>query len=92
MTQKGRVLELLKKRGQNGITQVDFLAPWVADGGKPITRLAARVLELRDAGFNIENRGTRNGCVVYVLADPVIKPREEQILDATIDRLLKDAA
>ncbi|WCB92293.1 hypothetical protein DSM104299_00983 [Baekduia alba] len=47
MTQTARVEQLLRRRGELGITAADFLLPDVADGGPPILRLAARVDELR---------------------------------------------
>lgn len=72
MTQTDRVLAALSAAGATGITQVDFTLPNVVDGGKPILRVGARIHELREAGFNIQNHGTRNQCAVYVLnARPV---------------------
>lgn len=67
MTQQERVLKALKARGREGITVADFLLPDVIDGGKPITRLAARILELRDKGHEIAVVGERNCCAVYRL-------------------------
>lgn len=52
MTQRDRVLRLLKQRAGEGITQADFDGP-TADGGPPVRRLAARVEELRKAGHVI---------------------------------------
>ena len=49
MTQTERVLAALEHAGQGGLTQVDFLRFPTFDGGPPITRLAARIEELRDA-------------------------------------------
>lgn len=67
MTQKQRVLTALQRTGWQGITQVDFLAPHVIDGGKPVTRLAARILELREDGHAIRVVGERQECAVYQL-------------------------
>lgn len=69
MTQRDRVLAALRHAGPSGITQVDFLGPQVCDHGKPITRVAARVNELRDQGLTITSSGTRHGCAVYVLKE-----------------------
>lgn len=65
MTQAERVLKAL--RSYRGVSQVEFLAPNVCDNGKPITRLAARVQDLRDQGHEISIIGRRHGCVVYRL-------------------------
>lgn len=61
------MLAALERAGERGITQVDFLGPTI-DGGKPITRVAARVKDLKDAGHSIVVDGERNSCVVYKLA------------------------
>lgn len=65
MTQAARVLAALRKHGR-GITQVDFLTPTV-DGGAPITRVAARVLELKQDGHHIVKDGERDSCAIYKL-------------------------
>lgn len=65
--QNRRVIKLAQQRGHNGFCAVDFLAPWVADGGSPITRLAARVAELKAMGYEFDDGGRRNGTKVYVL-------------------------
>lgn len=70
MTQVDRVLAALSRAGARGITAVDFAAPNVCDGGKPIMRVAARVKELRDAGFQIETDGERDSCAIYRLVLP----------------------
>ena len=67
MTQTERVLEALARAGARGITQVDFLRYPTADGGPPITRVAARVEELRDQGYCIVSGERRDKCVVYRL-------------------------
>ena len=73
--QRTRVLALLIRRGAEGITQADFLLPDVADGGRPITRLAARIEELRNHhGVAIDNAGVRGRLKVYVLAESAVKP------------------
>jgi hypothetical protein len=67
MTQQDRVLAALTRAGARGVTQVDFLLPNVIDGGAPITRVAARVNELRNDGFQIQTDGERDSCAVYKL-------------------------
>ena len=69
MTQPERVLRLLKQAGDHGLTQVDLNLPTV-DGGPPITRLAARIHDLKNAGVPIEKAGTRQKCDIYRLAPP----------------------
>ena len=49
MTQADRVLELLRQRGREGVTVLDFPTGF---------RLSARIKDLRDAGFSIPT-GTR---------------------------------
>lgn len=68
MTQTTRVLAALRSRGANGITAADFAAGRVVDGQKPIMRVAARILELRRQGHQIDVVGERDGgCSVYRL-------------------------
>jgi hypothetical protein len=70
LTQKDRVLRALRTTRGRGVTAVDFLAPAVIDSGAPITRVAARIEELRKDGHNIQLAGRRDECVIYVLAPP----------------------
>jgi hypothetical protein len=67
MTQVERVLHAARRAGPRGITAVDFLAPDVCDGGKPITRLAARINDLEHRGFKFRDGGRRQSTKVYVL-------------------------
>lgn len=67
MTQTDRVLAALYLHADRGITQVDFLRFPTIDGGPPITRVAARIEELRDQGFLIVSGERRERCVVYRL-------------------------
>lgn len=71
MNQCRRVLRALQ-RHPDGITAVDFLLPNVVDGHPPITRLAARIKDLRDQGHRIVVDGERHGCAVYVLERDVV--------------------
>jgi hypothetical protein len=73
-TQNDRLLLALERDRRRGITQVDFLLPDVIDGGAPITRVAARINDLRDRGHRIDTRGERDSCVIYVLAEPAAVP------------------
>lgn len=81
MTQKDRVLRSLQQAGPQGMTQVDWLRFPTPDGGAPITRVAARVQELRDEGHPISSSGTRDRCAVYVLKTWVA-PVERQPMGA----------
>jgi hypothetical protein len=67
VNQRERVLKALQDAGLRGITQVDFLRFPTVDGGPPITRVAARVQELRDEGYEILSGTTRDRCAVYIL-------------------------
>jgi hypothetical protein len=73
LTQRDRVLQALQRVGSHGLTQVDFQPPSVIDGGAPITRVAARIEELRDAGHRIDSTGRRDKCVIYVLRDKPVR-------------------
>lgn len=67
LSQKDRILRLARQRGEQGICQVDFLPPDVADGREPIVRLAARIGELELDGFTFARGGRRKKCQVYIL-------------------------
>ena len=67
MTQAERVLRALE-RTPDGITAADFSGlHGTPDGGPPITRVAARILELRGRGYDIVEAGKRDRCKVYKL-------------------------
>lgn len=68
MTQEQRILTVLRQRGAQGTTQADWKdRDDVVDGGSAITRLAARVRDLRDQGHRIVTAGARDGFTVYRL-------------------------
>lgn len=69
MKQTERVLVSLRNAGRRGITQVDWSGASgpTPDEGPPITRLGARILELRKDGHVIQAAGRRQKCRVYVL-------------------------
>lgn len=67
-TQNQRVLRMLE-RHPDGICAPDFMLPNVIDGGTPITRLAARIRDLRDQGEEIIVDGERHSCAVYKLKE-----------------------
>lgn len=71
MTQKQRVLRSLKEAGSRGITQADWTGAYgpTPDGGPPITRVAARILDLTQDGHIITKGSIRDLCRVYRL-DP----------------------
>lgn len=77
LTQTQRVEQAGLRAGERGICSVDFLLPDVIDGGKPITRLAARIKDSRDQGARWTVTGERHGCAVYVL-DPASLNREPE--------------
>ena len=64
MTDRLRILAALE---QGTVSPVDFAAPNVIDGGKPVMRVAARVKELRDAGYTIRSSRAANGIALYTL-------------------------
>jgi hypothetical protein len=66
VTQRERVLRALRRAGATGLTQADWLRQPTPDGGRPITRLAARVHELREE-HEITVDGMRDSFPVYVL-------------------------
>ena len=68
-TQKERVLDALRTHRRHGVTQVDFDLPVVIDGGPPIKRVAARVLELLNDGHRITDGGRRASCKIYLLKE-----------------------
>jgi hypothetical protein len=72
LTQRERVLRLLQHK-PHGVSPYDFTPP-TADGGKPIMRVAARILELRDEGLDIETRTSPNGAALYVLVPTCPEP------------------
>lgn len=92
MTQRQRVLRALRRHPE-GVCQGDFFPPNVIDGGARITRLAARIKDLRDEGHEIEVDGERYGYTVYKLPQPkpVTIPPPEPVIpmdeDAPADAL-----
>lgn len=77
MTQTERVLRSLEAAGPRGVTQADWSGlHGTPDAGPPITRVAARVLELTRSGHVVEKRGKRDRCAVYVLV-----PQVERIVE-----------
>ena len=83
-TQRTRVLALLVRVGERGLTQAD-VSPHggVIDGGKPIARLASRIEELRnDHGVPIVGGERRQGFEVYRLAvDAALPPVPPTLFD-----------
>jgi hypothetical protein len=68
VTQKERILDLLRIAGLSGVTPLDALAP-VNEGGAGCYRLAARIADLRGEGHDIVTR-TVNGHARYILYEP----------------------
>jgi hypothetical protein len=67
MTQTKRVRAALERAGKQGVSPTDFLRYPTVDGGPPILRLAARILDLRNDGLSIESSTDPNGVARYVL-------------------------
>lgn len=75
VTQKDRIERALRRTGQRGITQADFIGAVIVDGGAPITRVAARIDELKQSGLKITAFGHRDGgCVIYRLEEHIPPP------------------
>lgn len=68
MTQVERVLAALKVAGAHGITQADWLDS-TPDDGPRITRVGARIHELREMGHWIVETGWRDKCRIYQLVE-----------------------
>jgi hypothetical protein len=88
MTQKQRILAQLRSSGGRGVNPIDFLAPDVCDGGTPILRVAARILDLKNEGHVIDCQ-TEAGVAVYVLRSeaPVVthsQPSSVVVIDAPV--------
>lgn len=66
-SQHARLLAALRARGARGVRTDEFLAPDVLDGGKPITRVASRISDLKERGHRIEAHREPNGVARYVL-------------------------
>ena len=66
MTQTERVLAMLRVRGERGLRPEHFLAPTI-DGGRPILRVAARVLDLRRQGYEITTSAHDGPTAVYTI-------------------------
>ena len=90
MKQTDRVLKGLRAAGPRGITQADFSGlHGTPDGGPPITRVAARIAELRAAGLAISADTKRDSCSVYVLVHEPIRLTDQRPPD---DRLFTPPA
>lgn len=84
-SQTARVLAVLRQRGPYGTDQTEWLSPHVVDDGWPITRLAARINDLRQQGHTILVNGTRHGCAIYLIAEGAApasaQPAEPRLFD-----------
>lgn len=85
VTQATRVLAALSRAGDRGLTQGDWLNPGGADGAGRITRVAARVEELRADGLPIVKDGKREGFAVYRLVSTDRKETPCAASDASDD-------
>jgi len=53
LTQRGRILKLLQRRGQSGVAIFEMITP--RPEGLGVAQYNARILELREMGYNIIN-------------------------------------
>ena len=91
-SQQTRVLRSLRAAGPRGITRVDWTgAHGTPDGREPILNLAARILELKNAGYVIEERKgeRRDRCKAYVLSREPVRVVDRRVPD---DRLFTPPA
>ena len=72
-----RVKRQLDRAGAYGVTRVDFSAPDVIDGGKPILNFPERIRELRKQGYHVPRQGTRDGVAVYIWGMYQHKPADD---------------
>jgi uncharacterized lipoprotein YddW (UPF0748 family) len=87
-SQADRVLMSIVQAGSQGVTQGQWLQTGGIDGLGVISRVAARVDELKDDGLNIVTEGKRDGYAVYKLrAAPrrVVEATEEPPADSLFD-------
>lgn len=68
---KPQTARVLRRLRHGPVGSTDFAAPDVCDGLSPITRVAPRVLELRELGFVIRSERAANGTAVYTLEHDV---------------------
>ena len=80
-TQATRVLAALGRAGVRGVTQGDWLVPGGADGAGRITRVAARIEELRSDGLAIIADGKREGFAIYRLVIEASAPPARERID-----------
>lgn len=78
-TQKANDVDRVLSALKNGpVTPMDFDAPRVVDGLKPIRRVAARICDLRKEGYEITTSRLPSGVAVYRLDDrPTAGERSE---------------
>ncbi len=69
-SQKVRMLDLLKERGDTGATNRDFI-------GMGIFRCGDRIKNLREDGYEIESKRVRGGLWRYTLKKQIVLSKEE---------------
>lgn len=68
-----RLLAELRRNPLRGVTGYDFSGPVVVDGGDRIMRVAARILDLKKAGYRFrDDAGKRDGHKIYMLEESVV--------------------
>jgi hypothetical protein len=63
MTDADRLLKYMRNGGE--VCPTDWNDRNTPDGDKTILRVAARVLDLKNAGHDVRRVGTKNRCAVY---------------------------
>lgn len=89
MTDAARILRYLKAGHDVCALEWDGSRP-VADSGKPVKRVAARIQDLRDQGWTIDTVGKRNRMAVYRLR-PLAPTPAEPAARAALPRGWRDA-
>lgn len=98
ITDTDRVRDRLVLVGR--VEPADFLLPDVCDGGKPITRLAARIGELKQEGFPVVTMRKRPTAIYEHRPHPLVTVPENEpdwgdvsrYADETAQLSLEDAA
>lgn len=75
--QQRRVLRWAERTGR--VCTEDFMAPLVVDQGPVITRVPARIGELKKLGYLFERDGTRDGFAVWKLHADVPAPAPVEV-------------
>lgn len=80
-SQNRRVLTLLQQRAREGrgLNSAEMVRHPTPDGGKPVLRLAARIRDLRDQGYQFTSKRHSNNTVSYFYAGEVERAAEAPV-------------